>query len=51
MWERQLYGTEAERQNKLFWDNNCKTLPGPEVKKLFSMLNSTEHEIFPADKC
>ena len=24
---------------------------GPEVTKLFFMLNSTEHEIFPAYKC
>ena len=24
---------------------------GPEVIKLFSMLNSAEHEIYPADKC
>ena len=24
---------------------------GPEVIKLFFMLNSTEHEIFPAHKC
>ena len=26
-------------------------LPGPEVIKLFFMLNSTEHEIVPAHKC
>ena len=25
--------------------------PGPEVIKLFFMLNSVEHEIFPAHKC
>ena len=25
--------------------------PGPEVIKLFSMLNSAEHEIYPAHKC
>ena len=24
---------------------------GPEIKKTFSMLNSTENEIFPAHKC
>ena len=28
-----------------------KEQPGPEVIKLFFMLNSTEHEIFPAHKC
>ena len=27
------------------------TTPGPKVIKLFFMLNSTEHEIFPAHKC
>ena len=26
-------------------------MPGPEVIKLFFMLNSGEHEIFPAHKC
>ena len=25
--------------------------PGPEVIKLFFMLNSYEHEIYPAHKC
>ena len=28
-----------------------KNLPGPEVIKLFFMLNATEHEIFPAHIC
>ena len=26
-------------------------MPGPEVKKTFFMLNSTEHEIYHAQKC
>ena len=25
--------------------------PGPEVKKVFFLLNSVDHEIFPAHKC
>ena len=25
--------------------------PGPKVIKLFDMLNSSEHEIYPAHKC
>ena len=28
-----------------------KKQPGPEVIKLFFMLNSAEHEILPAHKC
>ena len=26
-------------------------MPGPENIKLFAMLNSAEHEIYPVDKC
>ena len=32
-------------------DLTDKQRPGPEIIKLFFMLNSTEHEIFPAHKC
>ena len=35
------------------WDRHAvanRTRPGPEVIKIF-MLNSAEHEIFPANKC
>ena len=36
--------------NTLDFCKICLLEPGPEVEKIF-MLNSAEHEIFPAHKC
>ena len=40
-------------QTILIWtyDLPCLPSPGHEVIKLFFMLNSAEHEIYPAHKC
>ena len=39
--------------NLIIFDNTARKfiIPDPEVIKLFFMLNSAEHEIYPANKC
>ena len=40
----------ARGQNLVLYENKLEHRPDPEVIKLFFMLNSTEHEIYTANK-
>ena len=47
----QRHGSNDGSQNTFSWSTVLTALHGPEVIKLFFMLNPVEHEIFPAHKC
>ena len=47
----QRHGSNDGSQNTFSWSTVLTALHGPEVIKLFFMLNQVEHEIFPVHKC
>ena len=50
----QIFLSHPRTHDRFLYYTICKQhwgRSGPEVIKLFSMLNSTDHEIYPADKC